>query len=99
MGEEFKIVIQYKDAKSIVGVKMADTDPVFFMTNGDIHKVLSEVAADVEEAKTRWQTSKTYPKAIEPVAPATTTPRQTINSTATIAPAKKKETLQPSFDL
>jgi len=91
MSDELKIVISLKGDKASVGVKSPECDPVFFSSEGTLKTVLKAVPGFVEEAKTRWETSKLNPRCETPLPsqekPATTTSRvATVSRPKTAAP-------------
>ena len=67
MSDELKVVISLKEDKAAVGVQAPECDPVFFGLEGDLQTTLKAVPKFVEEAKTRWETSKLYPKCETPL--------------------------------
>lgn len=67
MSDELKVVISLKESKVAVGVQAPECDPVFFGLEGDLQATLNAVPEFVEEAKTRWETSKLYPKCESPL--------------------------------
>jgi len=67
MSDELKVVISLKGDKASVGVQAPECDPVFSSLEGDLKAVLKAVPKLVEEAKTRWETSKLNPKCQSPL--------------------------------
>jgi len=67
MSNELKVVISLKEGKAAVGVQAPECDPVFFELEGDLQTTLKAVPKFVEESKTRWETSKLYPKCETPL--------------------------------
>ncbi len=65
--DELKVVISLKGDKASVGVQMPECDPVLFSLEGDLKTALKAVPKFVEEAKTRWETSKLNPKCETPL--------------------------------
>ena len=65
--DELKVVISLKGDKASVGVQAPECDPAFFNLEGDLKTALKAVPKFVEEAKTRWETSKQYPKCETPL--------------------------------
>jgi hypothetical protein len=59
---ELKVVISLRGEKASVGVQAPECDPIFFNINGDLKVTLKAVPGFVQEAKTRWETSKLNPK-------------------------------------
>ena len=95
MSDELKIVISLKGNKASVGVQAPECDPAFFGLEGDLSAALTAVPAFVEQARTRWQTAKQYPKCTSPLpSQAEPAPRP-----AAQRPVTPKEQLQPSMQL
>ena len=67
MSDELKVVISLKESKAAVGVQAPECDPVFFGLQGDLQAALNTVPEFVEQAKTRWETSRLYPKCETPL--------------------------------
>ena len=67
MSDELKVVILLKGDKALVGVQALECDPAFFSLEGDLKTALKAVPKFVEEAKTRWETSKVNPKCETPL--------------------------------
>jgi len=67
MSEELKIVVSLRESRAVVGVQVPDCDPVFCNLEGNLLDVLNVVPQFVEEARTRWETSKLYPKCESPL--------------------------------
>ena len=65
--DELKLVISLKGDKASVGVQAPGCDPAFFNLEGDLKTALKAVPKFVEEAKTRWGTSKLNPKCESPL--------------------------------
>jgi hypothetical protein len=65
--DELKVVISLKGDKASVGVQVPECDPVLFSLEGDLKTALKAVPKLVEEAKTRWETSKLNPKCETPL--------------------------------
>jgi hypothetical protein len=65
--DELKLVISLKGDKASVGVQAPECDPAFFNLEGDLKTALKAVPKFVEEAKTRWETSKLNPKCETPL--------------------------------
>jgi len=65
--DELKVVISLKGDKASVGVQVPECDPVLFSLEGDLKTALKAVPKFVEEAKTRWETSKLNPKCETPL--------------------------------
>jgi len=84
MSNELKVVISLKESKAAVGVQAPECDPVFFGLEGDLQATLNAVPEFVDEAKTRWETSKLCPKCESPLPsqeqPAATTSRASTGS-------------------
>ena len=95
MSDELKVVISLKESKVAVGVQAPECDPVFFGLEGDLQSTLKAVPKFVEESKTRWETSKLYPKCTTPLPsqeqPVATTSRASTGSRSqrTAAPSKQ----------
>jgi hypothetical protein len=73
---EFKIVVNFKDGRAVVGVSAPDSDPVFGTVEGDMPKVLSGAMDLLAVAQEKWKTQKRNPAANLPKpapVPATTT--------------------------
>ncbi|MDD5060747.1 MAG: hypothetical protein PHN44_00505 [Candidatus Marinimicrobia bacterium] len=81
---EFKLVVQYKDGKALVGISAEGCDPIFEKVEGDIATVLGTAAVLVDTAQEKWKTAKRNPK-IDIPAPAQTVP--TTGSGAKSVPA------------
>lgn len=67
MSDELKVVLSLKENKATVGVQAPECDPVYFGLEGDLQATLKAVPKFVEEAKTRWEASKLYPKCETPL--------------------------------
>jgi hypothetical protein len=65
--DKLKVVISLKGTKASVGVQAPGCDPAFFNLEGDLKTALKAVPKFVEEAKTRWETSKLNPKCESPL--------------------------------
>jgi len=65
--DELKLVISLKGDKAQVGVQAPGCDPAFFNLEGNLKTALKSVPKFVEEAKTRWETSKLNPKCETPL--------------------------------
>lgn len=97
MSDELKVVISLRDNKASVGVQTPKCDPVFFGLEGDLRTTLKAVLGFVEEAKTRWETSKLYPKCETPL-PSQEKPAATTSRSSTGARAQKQAPkTQPSM--
>ena len=86
MSGELKVVISLKGDKALVGIQAPECDPAFFGHEGDLQTTLKAVPTFIQEAKTRWQASKLYPKCQTPL------PSQTQPEPVTRA---QKETQSP----
>ena len=95
MSDELKVVISLKESKAVVGVQAPECDPVFFGLEGDLQAALNTVPEFVEQAKTRWETSKLYPKCETPLPsqeqPAATTSRVSTGSQSQRAAAQRTQ--------
>ncbi len=67
MSDELKIVLSLKGDKASVGVQAPECDPVFRTLEGDLGAALRAVPKLVEEARTRWETTKLNPKCETPL--------------------------------
>lgn len=65
--DELKVVISLKGDRASVGIQAPECDPAFFGLAGNLQATLKAVPKFVEEAKTRWETSKLYPKCETPL--------------------------------
>ncbi|MFH1031085.1 MAG: hypothetical protein V1767_00740 [Chloroflexota bacterium] len=102
---EFKLVIQVKDTKAIIGISAPDADPIFQTAEGNIPEILGTAAELIETAQEKWKTVKKnptidLPKPVTPPAPAapiTSTSSKTKTSgktgKTTPAPAAKQESM------
>ena len=81
---ELKIVMIFKDSNVMLGVQSPECDPVYETLKGNLAAALKRVPKLVEEAKTRWETSKLNPKCETPLPsqeqPVTTTSRSSTGS-------------------
>ena len=59
---ELKVVIIMRDNRIMLGVQSPDCDPVYETLEGTLAAALKRVPKLVQEAKTRWETSKLNPK-------------------------------------
>ena len=95
--DELKVVISLKGDKASVGIQAPECDPTFFSLEGDLRAALKAVPKFVEEAKTRWETSKLNPKCETPLPsqaqPAATTSRVSTGSRS----QKQAPKTQPSM--
>ncbi|GAI45126.1 unnamed protein product, partial [marine sediment metagenome] len=64
---ELKVVIIIRDNRMMLGVQSPDCDPVYETLEGTLAAALKRVPKLVEEAKTRWETSKLNPKCETPL--------------------------------
>ncbi|GAI45317.1 unnamed protein product [marine sediment metagenome] len=64
---ELKVVIILRDDRIMLGVQSPDCDPVYETLKGTLAAALKRVPKLVEEAKTRWETSKLNPKCTTPL--------------------------------
>jgi len=94
-----KIVISLKGNKASVGVQAPECDPAFFGLEGDLSAALTAVPGFVEQARTRWQTAKRYPKCASPLPSQSQPAPRLAGQRPTTQPAKPKEQLQPSMQL
>jgi len=67
MSDELKLVVSLKEGKASVGVQAPECDPAFFSLEGDLKAALKAVPGFVQEAKTRWETSKLNPECKSPL--------------------------------
>ena len=92
---ELKIVMIFKDSNVMLGVQSPECDPVYTTLKGNLAAALKRVPKLVEEAKTRWETSKLNPKCETPLPsqeqPVATTSRSSTGSRSqkTAAPSKQ----------
>ena len=95
MSDELKIVVSLRQSGAVVGVQVPDCDPVFCNLEGNLQDVLNAVPQFVEEARTRWETSKLYPKCESPL-PSQQQPAATVsqNSTRSTQSAPAQQTQQ-----
>ena len=66
---ELKVVIIVRDDRIMLGVQSPDCDPVYETLKGTLAAALKRVPKLVQEAKTRWETSKLNPKCEIPLPP------------------------------
>ncbi|KKN86986.1 hypothetical protein LCGC14_0262550 [marine sediment metagenome] len=85
---ELKIVIILKDSKVMLGVQSPACDPVYETLEGTLAAALKRVPKLVEEAKTRWETSKLNPKCETPL-PSQEQPVTTSQSQRAATPSKQ----------
>ena len=64
---ELKVVIIMRDNRMMLGVQSTDCDPVYETLEGNLATALLRIPELVEEAKTRWETSKLNPKCETPL--------------------------------
>jgi hypothetical protein len=69
---EFKLVINWKDGRAVVGASAPDCDPVFGTIEGDIPTVLGGAVNILAAAQERWKTAPKNPAITlpKPAAPA-----------------------------
>ena len=96
--DELKLVISLKGDKASVGVQAPGCDPAFFNLEGDLKTALKAVPKFVEEAKTRWETSKLNPKCETPL-PSQAKPAAAPSQVSTGSRSQKTEpkTQRPMF--
>ena len=96
--DELKVVISLKGDKASVGVQAPECDPVFFGLEGTLKTTLKAVPGFVEEAKTRWGTSKLNPKCETPL-PSQAQPAATTSRASTVSRGTKStaQSNQPSM--
>jgi len=85
---ELKIVIILRDDRIMLGVQSPDCDPVYETLKGTLAAALKRVPKLVEEAKTRWETSKLNPKCETPL-PSQEQPVTTSRPQKAAAPSKQ----------
>lgn len=96
--DELKVVISLKGDKASVGIQAPECDPVLFSLEGGLRTTLKAVPGFVEEARTRWETSKLNPKCETPL-PSQAKPAAAPSRVSTGSRSQKTEskTQRPMF--